>query len=112
MAFLFLFSLSSCKEKGKEKPRMSFNSSQWQHFENGKYPFRALMLDEVIFNDSIRALNSSELKLLLGPPTKQTEAHLYYRIDDNKLGHWNLNARTMVIKMDTMDKVEWIKIHG
>ena len=79
--------------------------------KDGEYPWRALMLDDLMHHDSIRALNQNELISLLGEPTRINENHLYYRIDESSLGNWTLHTQTLVIKYADEDSLVWMKIH-
>lgn len=90
---------------------LAFDKDKWQTKEGAAYPYREAMLQNIIFNDSIRGLNSEEILALLGEPTRQQDNYLYYRISQNRVGMMTLNAKTMVIKFTDHDTIEWIKVH-
>ncbi len=90
----------------------SFDPSKWREKDGEDYPYREDMLEEVVYNDTIRSLNEDQLIGLLGEPDRKNEEYLYYRISQTKLFAWALKTKTMVIKLSDRDTVEWIKIHG
>ena len=89
----------------------AFDQTKWQIKEGKDYPYRDKMLDDVVYNDTIRTLHSHEVINLLGEPDYIRERHLYYRIRETRLGFWTLHTKTMVIKLAADDGIEWIKIH-
>ena len=91
---------------------MLFDQEKWSIKEGADYPYRENMLHDVVYNDTIRTLNSTEILDLLGAPDRRNENYLYYRIVQKRLGLWPVKTKTMVIKLAEDDTVEWIKIHG
>ena len=88
-----------------------FNQNDWAIKTDDGYPYRAAMLDDVVFNKRIRALKKDSLMVVLGRPDRKNENYLYYLIDQNRIGFWPLNTKTMVIKLSDSLSIEWIKIH-
>jgi len=109
-AVFLLLTLCQCRSE-KTLPKLKFDSEKWKVEEGSEYPFRERMLDDVIFNDSLRSLNKMQLLVALGDPNRDENNHLYYTINQTLLGAWPLHKKTMVIKMSNQDQVEWIKIH-
>ena len=68
------------------------------------------MLNDFVYNDTIRSVNKTEILNLLGEPDRSTEGHLYYTIKQTRIGAWPLHTKSMVIKLSS-DTIEWIKIH-
>lgn len=90
---------------------MVFDQSKWRMKEGDNYLYRAQMLKDVVYNDTIRSLNQIELTNLLGEPDRTNENHLYYTISRRGLGAFTLNEKTMVVKINVDNSIEWIKIH-
>jgi len=89
-----------------------FDKTLWLKQEGVNYPYREDMLNDVVYNDTIRQLTKDQVIELLGPPNSINENHLYYIIHQNRLGFMVLNQKTMVIKCTEEDTIEWIKIKG
>ena len=88
-----------------------FNRSKW-HFKDGEqYPYRAQMLDDLVYNDTVRNLSKDQLLALLGPPDRTNEEYLYYLVSQRKLLTWPLHTRSLVIKLRDDDSIDWMKIH-
>ena len=90
---------------------MVFDHVKWNMKDGDTYIFRAQMLKDVVYNDTIRDLNESELIDLLGQPDRINENHLYYNISRKGLGAFTLNQKTMVVKINGDRSIAWIKIH-
>ncbi len=110
----------ACSEKGGEnydkgsvKPssEMVFDKTKWQVKEGKDYPFREKMLNDVVYNDTIRSLNKTQILKLLGNPDRINENYFYYRVAQIRLIVWPLHTTTMVIKFKEDSGIEWIKIH-
>jgi hypothetical protein len=69
------------------------------------------MVNDVLYNDTIRSLNGEEILGLLGKPDRINEGHLYYKIVETSLGFWTLNQKTLVVKLTADNTIEWIKLH-
>lgn len=89
----------------------SFDSSKWAIRQGKDYPYRKSMLSTLVYTDTLRKLNRTELFEVLGTPDRDSEGHMYYLIDQNRLGPWPLNSQFLVIKLTPEETVEWIKIH-
>lgn len=117
--FLFLgfLACNTATEEESENQEMkpdrelAFDETKWKTKEGSDYPFRDKMLNDVIHNDSIRSLNKDEILFLLGEPDRSNENYLYYMITRKRLVLWTLHSKTMVIKFDEDNDIEWIKIH-
>lgn len=117
---VLLLSLLSCKSGKESKPDMqksnkeeiaTFDKTKWSIKKSEDYLYREKMLNDVVYNDTIRNLAKEELFDLLGEPDRQNEGHLYYTIAQTRLGFWPLRTKTMVIKLSKQDSIDWIKIH-
>ena len=120
LILFFLMGFVSCQNTGEQSnekeetavhEEMKFDEAKWKTKDDGDYPHRAKMLNDILYNDSIRALHKDEILDLLGEPDRVNENYLYYTINKKSLGFWTLHARTMVIKFSGDDTIEWIKIH-
>lgn len=118
---LFLFvSFLSCNSDSEEKAEnqnkkqeseMAFDEAKWKTREGDDYPYRDKMLNNVLYNDTLRALNKDEMLDMLGEPDRTNENYLYYMISQKRLGSWPLSTKTLVIKFSEDNSVEWMKIH-
>lgn len=88
-----------------------FNKDQWQTKDGKDYPFRENMVRDVIYNDTIRTLTKDQLLNLLGEPDYIRDQHLYYRIEESRLGNWTFKTKTMVVKIEADTSIVWIKMH-
>lgn len=104
--------LVSCHLPPGEVQSTTFDSTRWQVKDGRDYPHRNAMLSDLMQNDSIRALNQHQMTELLGEPDRIQDLHLYYIIQQARLGFWVLHQKTLVIKYTAADSVEWMKIHG
>ena len=90
---------------------MIFDKEKWKIKDGKDYLFRDKMINDVLYNDTIRMLNKEQLLIQLGNPDYIREGHLYYRIHETRIAYWTLKTKTMVIKLKGNSSVEWIKIH-
>lgn len=88
-----------------------FDQEKWLTKEGEDYPFRASMIHDVLYNDTVRSLEKAEIISLLGKPDRANDGHLYYMVSQKRLGSWPLHTQTLVIKFNSENKIEWIKIH-
>ncbi len=117
--FILFLSLQACRDDAISEKMMATNSADEIPFDHGKwitkegnaYPYRSGMLNHVVYNDTIRSLNKDEILDFLGKPDREQDNHLYYLIERTSLGPWTLHTRTMVIKINPDNTVDWIKIH-
>lgn len=105
---LLLLGLMAC---GQEMEQVTFDQEKWLIKEGKDYPHREQMVNDVLYNDTIRSLNKAQLLGLLGAPDRNNEGHLYYLIKQPRLLGWPLHTTTLVVKMEDENKVEWIKLH-
>ena len=117
--FIIMFCIS-CKTDKKQNvdnqnmsqgSEMAFDKGKWETKDGKDYPFRDGMINDIVYNDTIRNLNKDQVLDLLGEPDYIREDHLYYRITETRLGNWPLKTKTMVIKLEGGKAIEWIKIH-
>ena len=101
--------LISCKSDAPEV--IAFNQVQWNTKEGKDYLYRPQMLNNVLYNDTIRSLNKEQIVSLLGNPDYTKENFMYYRIKEKRAGLWTLHTTTMVIKFKDETTIEWIKVH-
>ena len=118
ITLLLLYSVACKTEKeGKSdldqgtETQVTFDKTKWSVKEGMNYPYRDQMLNDVVYNDTIRSLDKNEILELLGEPDRVNDGHLYYMITQRRLGVWPLKTKTMVIKLSE-DTIVWIKIHG
>ena len=106
MVFFFVFFIgcttpkkdTSSLKKLKSENEMLFDKEKWNTKEGQDYPYRDKMLNNIVYNDSVRALTKVEILKHLGEPNRSAENHLYYTI-------------TLVIKFTENNTVDWFKIH-
>ena len=97
----------------KPESALAFDKTKWQTKEGKDYPFREKMLNDLLYSDTIRTLNKTQILTLLGEPSwdRENKNFLYYMITQKRVFSWPLHTRTMVIKLRENDTIEWIKIH-
>lgn len=97
----------------KPESEMVFDKTKWQQKEGKDYPFREKMLNDLLYNDTIRALNKTQILTLLGEPSweRKNKNFLYYMITQKRIFSWPMHTRTLVIKLRENDTIEWIKVH-
>jgi hypothetical protein len=119
---LIIFSLTACRTENQENKEIvapkvateeAFDKNKWQLKEGKDYPYRAQMLNDVLYNDTIRTLNKNAIIALLGEPDyyRDDTTFLYYRISENRLFTWSLTTKTMVVKLAEAGGIDWIKLH-
>ena len=117
---LILLSFLSCnkaKESNSDSDNsslesgMKFDKTKWALKDGRDYPFRELMLEDIVYNDTIRTLDVEEISKLLGDPDRQSEGFFYYTVSQKRIGSWPVHTRSMVIKFTNTSTIEWIKIH-
>ena len=101
------------REDGPEQDQtqIKFDKEMWLTKEGEDYPFRDQMYNDVLYNDTIRSLNKGEILELLGQPDRINNDHLYYTISQKRIFGHPLHTKTMVVKLDAENGVEWIKVH-
>ena len=115
--FILFFGCKSDSEKNVENQKnnkeseMIFDKEKWKIKDGKDYLFRDKMINDVLYNDTIRMLNKEQLLIQLGNPDYIREGHLYYRIHETRIAYWTLKTKTMVIKLKGNSSIEWIKIH-
>ena len=114
---MFCFACKSDRDENVENQKKNqvgetvFDKEKWKTKDGKDYPYRDKMINDIVYNDTIRALNKYQLIELLGEPDYIREGHLYYRINETRLGNWTIKTKTMVIKLVDDRSIEWIKIH-
>ena len=108
--FLILFLILSCLACTNEN-QQPFDKEKWTTKEGKEYLYRNQMVQDLVYNDTIRTLNKTQLLELLGEPSYIRAEYLYYRITETRLGSWTIHTKTIVIKLKEDTAIEWIKIH-
>ena len=115
---ILFFCCVSCNNDNKDnkidtESEITFDEAKWKLKDGEDYPYRDKMLNDIVYNDTVRSLNKDEILDLFGEPSyyRNNENFLYYRITENRLFSWILNTKTMVIKLSEDNKIDWIKIH-
>lgn len=98
-------------EKNTSDSEMSFDQAKWKEKDGKDYPFRDRMLNDIVYNDTVRSRNKEQILDLLGEPDRTNENYLYYMIAQRRLGFWPLHTKSLVIKFSDDNTVDWIKIH-
>lgn len=95
----------------KTNNKIVFDKAKWIVKKDSDYLYRDQMVNNIVYNDTVRSLNKDEILKLLGKPDRVNENYFYYLIDENRLWFWTLHTKTMVLKFTNDGAVEWIKIH-
>ena len=116
---LFIFCIA-CTNTSKDKTNetdnetateISFDKTKWRTKKGRDYPYRDLIVNEIVYNDTVRMKNKDGILELLGEPDRINDGHLYYMIAQKRLGFWPLHTKTLVIKLSNDSTINWIKIH-
>lgn len=121
IVFLLITGFLSCRsdrndhteaEQSNTDTEIVFDQEKWKTLDGKDYPFRESMLNDLVYNDTIRTLNRAEILDLLGEPSyyRVDTNFLYYTVTQKRVGSWPLRTKTMVIKFSGRDTIEWIKI--
>ena len=103
---------SLASEEVEVTPDSIFNKEQWLIKDGPDYPYRDRMVADLMTNQGIRKLKYDEIIERLGEPDRINEGHLYYRVNQTRLGDFLvLHTKTMVIQLAPDSTVNWIKIH-
>jgi len=97
----------------KPDSEMVFDKAKWNAKNGADYPYRDKMVNDIVYNDTIRTLDKIEILDLLGEPSyyRNNKNFLYYTIKQKRLISWPLHTKSMVIKLSEDNTIEWIKIH-
>lgn len=95
----------------RAETEIEFDKTKWSIKEGSDYPYRELMLNDILYNDSIRTLDNIEIIELLGEPDRINKEYLYYTIDQKRIGLWPIHTKTLVIKFSEDNIIDWMKIH-
>jgi hypothetical protein len=95
----------------ESKTESQFNKTKWNIKEGKDYPYRQQMVNDILYNDTIRSLNKDEIIDLLGKPDRENEGYFYYTIKVTRLLSWTLHTQTLVIKFSDDFTIDWIKLH-
>ncbi|WP_297096226.1 hypothetical protein [uncultured Draconibacterium sp.] len=101
------------EEGMQDKPasELVFDKTKWQTKEGRKYPYRDKIVNDLVYNDTIRTLQKPQILDLLGEPDRSNENYIYYLIKQERLIFWPLHSKFMVVKFTDDSSVEWIRIH-
>jgi hypothetical protein len=118
--FLLLFCLA-CKNDTEQTPETTkkevatdtlFDKEKWKVKDGYSYAYRDKMLHDLVYNVPLKGLKKSEVLELLGLPNRINNNYLFYIIDEKRAFFFPLHVRTLVIKLDKANTVEWRKIHN
>ena len=104
------FACSTGEGEQSTEDQTTFDKTLWNTREGIDYPYRDQMVNDVLYNDTVRDLSKQQLINLLGDPDRIQEGHLYYTVSQKRLFNWPLHTKTLVVKLSD-DKIEWIKLH-
>ncbi len=108
---LVILWMSCTADAPKPSPQQGFSPELWSAQDNGRYVYRRDIYESVLYSDTLRTLIESELIQLLGTPDRSQDGHHYYTVDERSIGLWTVYQKSIVIKINAADSVEWIKLH-
>lgn len=88
-----------------------FNRAKWDIKQDGAYVYRKEMMEDIVYNDTIRDLNREQIIDLLGEPDRVKNNYIYYLISEKKLVFWPLHTTMIVFRFNEQDEIVWLKIH-
>lgn len=110
-----LSGFTACQSDGAEKAEIQkeieFDKAKWEIEDGYSYRYRDRMLADLLADDTLKKLNRGEIYQLLGEPTRTDSLYLFYTIAQKRLGFWPLHTKSLVIKLQSEEAVEWVKIH-
>ncbi len=118
LLFLCCFACNKASEEQPDeviietKTEFKFDKVKWRSKDDKDYPYRDQMVDDILYNEAVRALKKDGVIELLGAPDRYNDGHLYYQISQKRIGSWPLKTKTLVIKLSEDESIEWIKLHG
>jgi hypothetical protein len=111
LLILFCLCFLSCKSKQRTKEE-KFDKTKWATMNDGEYPHRNQMLNDLISNYKLKGLKKDQVEHLLGHPNRIDSGYLFYTVDRTLFANFFvLHAKTLVIKLSNDSTVEWRKIH-
>ena len=108
---IVLIGTIACSQEDASKSEHLFETSEWKAKEGYDYPHRELMLNDLLYNDTVRTLNEGEILELLGKPDRLSEGYFYYTVSQKRIGAWPIHTKSLVIKFENDSTIEWMKIH-
>ena len=96
---------------------IAFESDKWKAREGRDYPYRNAMLEDLmnsrqlVGDKGLRDLDREQILNLLGAPQREDNNHLFYGVEQKRLGLWPLHTRTLVIQLSEKNEVNWVRIH-
>ena len=88
-----------------------FDTAKWQTKKGFDYPFREVMLEELMNSDTLKRLKKEAILSLLGEPQKMDSSYLFYRIVQERVGFFPLHTKTLVIKLSNDTSANKVIIH-
>lgn len=109
-SILFVLVFISCGRKG-EYEGVAFDREKWSYKEGRDYPHRQGMYEELLYSEELRKIDKEEILDLLGTPDRQNGNHIYYLVEEKRMGNIVLHTRFLVFLFTDSGEVEWIKLH-
>ena len=96
-----------------EENSIPFDKIKWSIKDGKNYTYRSQMMDAIVYGDTIRSLKKKAILDQLGKPDyyRTDSSYLHYRISEKSVGSFTLKTKTVIIKLNEEEGVEWIKIH-
>lgn len=85
------------RQQQQQTEGVYFDAEVWKAGAVYGSPEREAMLEDLMATDSLRYVSEEQLIEVLGNPYRKTQGHLYYRVQESKLGTWTLHAKTLVV---------------
>lgn len=116
MLCLFLFCLMLCmscsdSKTVANKTDILFNKEKWMIQEAYTYPYRPLMLNHIMDSDTLRSMTLDQVQDMLGEPSRIDSQYLFYTIDQKRIQFFPLHTTTLVLRLNSADRVEAILVH-
>ncbi len=120
LLLLILYACLACKDKNKEHPEnvkkeveevMKFDKEKWNVMDGSNYVYRDKMLEDLVYNVTLKGLKRDEILDLLGEPDRTDSSYLFYTIAEPRMFFITLHQKALVIKLAMDSTVEWRKIY-
>lgn len=113
---VFVFCCVACNNKENNNQtagasEIAFDKTKWAIKQGMDYPYRDLMLNDLMYGHELHDIPKDSLVAMLSQPDRTDSLYLFYRIAQERIGFFPLHTKTLVFKLHPDSTVLWIKIH-
>ena len=97
--------------KGKEQVLLPFDKTKWLESVDEDFPYRDLMIRDLMANQNVRGMKWDSVINLLGEPTRSDSNYLFYKVSEQRMGFLTLHRKSLVIRFTADSTVNGLLIH-